>query len=460
MKEYLFWNEELYISRYPNGTLVLTTKRFLPGETITKRDVQKYRINDTAAEIIQLIDGTRTYDEVLKTLVEKYNDDLKAVEDKLHVLLEKLKVSYNIFIEKQSELKKQNIVTENRITMYPEVASVEITNKCNIRCIHCYGNYGDLESRIMTIKEVKGLLSDLKNVGVRIIEITGGEATTHPNIEEILLYAINLNFEQISLLTNGVKISEKLMEILIKNRNKIYMQIDLHSLNDEYLTWFTKVPNTLEPVKSNIERLSKANVRMRVATILTKRNINELESIADWVHNLGIKRFGVSPVVSLGRATNHDSNLYINEKDVIEANEILKKINDKYENFLTLIDGEQSQSMNCGCITSHIVISSNGDIKICTMDTLEYFDSSIGNVLKEKINDIYDRNSEYILDFFNTPAPKTFFNECKDCLNIGFCNSCMLRGLIKAKEVGKQCLWYSNYVEAHVKRKLKLDAKL
>lgn len=295
------------------------------------------------------------------------------------------------------------------------------------------------------------------NVIVRIIELTGGEATVHPDIKEILLYALELNFDQISFLTNGVAIPDEVIDIIIKNKSKIYAQVDLHGLNDEYLTWFTKVSNTLNVIKKNIIKLAEGNVRMRIATIVTRKNMNEIEDIADWVHDLGISHYGISPVISMGRAENSDSDLYLNFEDFNYVNDKLERINKKYKNFLSLIEGERSESKSCGCLTSHVVIAPSGDIKICTMDNLEYFNSSIGNVFEKNIKNIYDDNAEYINNFLNTSAPISNSIECKECEHRSFCSKCILRGLVKAKDMNGECLWYNNKIKSEIKEKLELE---
>ncbi|PEC57440.1 radical SAM/SPASM domain-containing protein, partial [Bacillus wiedmannii] len=104
------------------------------------------------------------------------------------------------------------------------------------------------------------------------------------------------------LLTNGIALSEKVMDIIIKNKSKTFVQIDMHSLDDNYLTWFFKVPNTLHKIKNNIMKLAENDVRLRIATIVTHLNVHEVEDIAEWVHNLGIDSIGVSPVIPMGRA--------------------------------------------------------------------------------------------------------------------------------------------------------------
>lgn len=454
MSKYIYWNEKLEIRKYLDNTLVLVIKRISDEGMPTEKSIQTYTLNDTATEIIQLIDGTKTYNEIISLLVLKYNETFEIISKKTETLLNDMQNIYSIYVKTQEFPKKIPVNIFEKKTIYPTVASVEITNKCNIRCMHCYGNYGNIKNEVMSLDQVKTLLNDLKNMGVQIVELTGGELTTHPNIKEILLHAIDLKFDQISFLTNGVALSSEIIDIIIKNKTKIFIQIDLHSLDDNYLTWFTKVPNTLDIVKNNIIKLAESDVKMRIATIITHKNLNEIEHIANWVHGLGIKHYGISPVISLGRAVNSDTDLFLNEGDLQNLEKILGGISNKYGKFLSIIEGDRPKNRNCGCLTSHAVISSNGEIKICTMDNLEYYNSSIGNVFKKNIKDIYDDNAEYVNTFFNMNAPQANSLECKECENKNYCSSCLLRGLVKAKEMNGNCLWYTNIVPSIIKEKL------
>ncbi|ASZ16942.1 radical SAM/SPASM domain-containing protein [Bacillus cereus] len=454
MNKYLYWSEELEIRKFPDNTMVLVKKTKSDGNMPKKENIQTLTINETAAEIIQLIDGTKSYNDIVSHLMTKYNEKHESIQEKVGMFLHNMVNSYNLNISSQNSNKKMPVHILNQSTIYPSVASIELTNKCNVRCLHCYGDFGNIKHSVMSLEQAKNLLNDFKGLGVRIVELTGGEMTVHPNIKEILLHAIDLKFDQISLLTNGIALTSKLKDIIIKNKSRIFMQIDIHSLDDDYLTWFFKVPNTLEVIKRNIVDLAENGVQMRTATIITRKNVHEIEKIADWVHSLDIKHFGVSPVVELGRAADRD--LFLTKEDAIILEEKLERIHDKYENFLSIIEGDRSQHKNCGAIASHCVVSSNGDIKICTMDSLD-FNSSIGNVLEKNVKDIYDENADYINSFFNMHSPKIDSVECADCINKHFCSACILRGLVKAKELGNRCNWYSKIVPTLVKEKLKLE---
>ena len=453
MKEYLYWNHKLKIVKYPGNIINLSIDMDKKNRHVMKEDVQQYRINETAAEIIKLKKKKNTYDDIVVLLCAKYGEDSVSIKKKLDGFIDTISKQFGLKIITQHEPKERNVAEMNKKVVSPMVASIEITNKCNIRCVHCYGNFGEIPCEVMDKENIKKILSDLRKIGVRIIEITGGEATTHPYIEEIMDYALALNFDQVSLLTNGVKISDRLMEILEKNKDKVYVQVDLHSLREDYFSWFTKTPNILEKVKRNIITLAEKRILLRVATILTPKNIDEIDEIADWVHNLGVARYAVSPVVSLGRANDQDRNsqLYLDANDAIKAEKQLQKIVSKYDNFLNIITSDFDKQINCGCITSHVVINSKGYIKICTMDDMSYCNGCIGNVLEENIEHIFERNAELLNVIYTTKAPKMNSDECRECENAGYCNGCLLRGIIKAKEKKEQCLWYKNIVPQIIK---------
>ncbi|MEC2628125.1 radical SAM protein, partial [Bacillus cereus] len=174
---------------------------------------------------------TKTYGQVVSFLSLKYSEDPISIEKKLNAFLNNVSKVYNMNIGTQEEPINVPVNLIEEQTIYPKVASIEITNRCNVRCRHCYGDFGAVKPKVMSLDQIKSLLDDLNNIGVKLIELTGGDITVHPNLKEILLYALNLDFSQITLLTNGIALSEKVMDIIIKNKSKTFVQIDMHSLD-------------------------------------------------------------------------------------------------------------------------------------------------------------------------------------------------------------------------------------
>lgn len=304
----------------------------------------------------------------------------------------------------------------------------------------------------MPVNKVKKLLRDLDDMGVFIIELTGGDCLVHPQFIEILNFALPLGFLRINILTNGLALTDEIKKVIIENRKKVFLQIDLHSLNDDYLFWFTGIKNTLDVIKKNIMQLAKNNVGMRIATIVTKRNLEELETIADWVHALGVETYAITPVVKLGRANYSDSDILLNEEEYKQMFDSIKRINEKYDGLIKIHDSDKfRQGPNCGCVSSHVTIDAGGEIKICTMDTREYVKGNWGNVFDKNIKDIYDERQNEVICFSQIVAPDGMSEECKNCNKRGFCSSCLLRAFVASREKNGQCKWYQNILGEQMK---------
>lgn len=248
--DYLYFEESLEIRMYLNKHYILfiNSRRRDEESNILLED--KYKINDVAKEIIELIDGSYTYRQIIEKLSSKYNEDATLIQSKVDSFLYLIQESYKLRILSNSISITNKITIRNETNVYPTVASIELTYRCNIKCLHCYGGFGGKEKSTMEFARVRQLLIDLKNMGVPIVEFTGGDITMHPQLNDIIEEALNLDFIQISLLTNGLALSKQTCDLIIDNRSKITIQIDVHSLDDSYLHWFTKVPNTLDRIKN------------------------------------------------------------------------------------------------------------------------------------------------------------------------------------------------------------------
>src|SRR5271169_3599182 len=88
----------------------------------------------------------------------------------------------------------------------PLSAQIDLTYRCNERCIHCYLDHSDHGE--MTTAEIKNLLDQMADAGVFYLTISGGEILMRRDFFEILEHARARTF-CIKLNTNGVLIREK-----------------------------------------------------------------------------------------------------------------------------------------------------------------------------------------------------------------------------------------------------------
>lgn len=80
---------------------------------------------------------------------------------------------------------------------------LHLTNKCNMRCPHCYMKSGKAYGREMTTCEVKSFLENFSASGGTNVSLTGGEPTQHEDFFEICDFIQSIKMKT-SIYTNGL----------------------------------------------------------------------------------------------------------------------------------------------------------------------------------------------------------------------------------------------------------------
>ncbi|PHU35409.1 radical SAM protein [Pseudobutyrivibrio ruminis] len=439
---YGYWNQEVKLCNYSftRSILYINDKEFF--------------INNSGQDIIRSFNGERTFNEVIKCLKQKYDENEEKITQYVIEYIDVLDREYGLRLIFSEQKTKKQCVEISTNGIYPKVASIEITERCNVRCLHCYGEHCVELTHDIPLEKMKKLLKDLKNIGTEVIEITGGDCSVHKNLYEILKYALTLHFKKINVLTNGLKIPEKVKEIIKQHGDIFYVQIDVHSLRNEYLEWFMQTKVNCQNILENIKELAEAGVPMRIATVFTERNINEVWDIAEFVNSCKVK-WGISPVEPMGRADVKiaDKDIYLSEESSLRLIEEMEKINRKYPNLIFKRDEKTtSNENNCGILTDHVVINARGYVKLCTMDNMNYFRSSIGNALEKNIKEIYDDNKVFTKALAMQETVQLDQEECKDCEYKYSCAKCILRTLINIKKKNFTCEWYKKHLSNVLKK--------
>ena len=78
---------------------------------------------------------------------------------------------------------------------------MELTNRCNLRCRHCFEERHDATGDL-PIAVVDTVLHEGKQCGVEHLTFTGGEPTLHRQFSEIVVRAANAGYT-FSFVTNG-----------------------------------------------------------------------------------------------------------------------------------------------------------------------------------------------------------------------------------------------------------------
>lgn len=171
----------------------------------------------------------------------------------------------------------------------PLQASLELTNRCNERCQHCYiDDFSDDPSRTLDFDSWKVILHKLKAAGTLYVILMGGEAMLTPLFEEIAKYSSQLGFYT-TLITNGLKIKSLEDAKRLKDLGIRQITFSVYSLSSELHDELTQVKGSLDRTLSALHFSREAGLQIGVNSLLTNKTIEDFPRLHSYFSELGIK---------------------------------------------------------------------------------------------------------------------------------------------------------------------------
>lgn len=261
----------------------------------------------------------------------------------------------------------------------PYFCYVNLTNNCNLRCLHCLGDYSVKIPFELNLDEWKKVFDELARNKVFYINISGGEPTTHPNFAELLDYLSEIGLHFI-LTTNGV-FSKRIRDIILKNKEYLIgVKISLDGPDARTHCDLRRLPNNridyrvFEITVNNILAFKKNKLPLTIATVLHKGNIEKFDQFIDLIRRINPVSWFISPIIPSGRG-NFSNNIkadyyYYNKEFWID---LVKKCNRHKINVKLIdvpFDAQSIKSIDyyaCGAGLSFCEINSDGIMSPCTL---------------------------------------------------------------------------------------------
>ena len=171
----------------------------------------------------------------------------------------------------------------------PTFAVLRVTENCNGRCITCnawrYGCKNELG-----ISEIRGVLQDLKTLGINTIRLSGGEPLIRPDIGDIISECNNLGFREIYLGTNGLLLMKKAKEVIESGANHIGVSIDgIGETNDRIRGISSIFKSAVEGIETvNELKREKGTIwpAVSIFTTFLKQNIDQMPQLIEMCEGL------------------------------------------------------------------------------------------------------------------------------------------------------------------------------
>jgi radical SAM protein with 4Fe4S-binding SPASM domain len=175
----------------------------------------------------------------------------------------------------------------------PLSVQLDLTYRCNERCVHCYLDHDDHGE--MTTTEINDLLDQLAAAGVFFLILSGGEIFLRKDLFEIVEYARKLLFA-VKLKTNAVMIRDaKAKRIAALGVESV--QISVYSHRAKVHDAITKVPGSFRRTIEGATLLKSNGVRVSFANVLMKHNAGDYAEVQALAAGLGVG-YHVDPTIT------------------------------------------------------------------------------------------------------------------------------------------------------------------
>lgn len=304
----------------------------------------KYQINKDMLTIIKDIQNNQPL---------QFNDYLEQNKEMENVLY--LLHNYNIITEntQKYEYKIKQIRELNSTRMF-----IECTNKCNLACPHCYGNFGKENLLFLDIEVLETLIRKCAELNVYEIDLTGGEPFLHPQIERVFqaLYKYGM---LTTIFSNLTVCSSKQLRDLKKYGIKCVIT-SIESFDEKIHDNFRGLQGAWRTTKRNISILQEQGIEVKANFVLGAHNIDEAEKTIEYIRQLGID-CNIDVTTPEGRAR-------VDPKVTKRALNILK-------NYIP------DETPSCGVGKRMLYVAADGSIYLCpSIRNNRYL---FGNIYKE-----------------------------------------------------------------------------
>jgi len=268
-------------------------------------------------------------------------------------------------------LEKKYNTSLNELKKFPKYFLIETINTCNARCIMCGIDFDKKRTQLMTDSLFKKILDEISE-NVDYVEKVQIYYDCEPLIDKKLHLKIkdlkNIGVKTTNIATNAsILFPKRSQELIEANLDEIYITIDsmkkeIFELIRLRLNFDEVLKNTLDFIKIRNKLNSKLNIRLQMISL--KENLGEEKYFQDY----------------------WKKKLNTNDDIVIHKEHNWGKVIDDRK----LIGDANINDIPCSTLWSNFCIHVNGSVGMCSVDTIQGSENSLGNLNNKTIKEIWN----------------------------------------------------------------------
>ncbi|MCK4951450.1 MAG: heme d1 biosynthesis radical SAM protein NirJ [Gammaproteobacteria bacterium] len=317
-----------------------------------------------------------------------------------------------------------------------------LIRRCNLTCKHCYSISADkdFEGELST-DEVFTVMDDLKEFGVPVLILSGGEPLLRPDIFEISHRAKDMGF-YVGLSSNGTLIDEtNIKQIAAVGYDYVGVSIDgMRETHD----MFRRKQGAYDASMHGIRLCKDEGIKVGLRFTMTQDNAHEFPELLQLMQDEGIDKFYLSHLNYAGRGNKNRKDDAV-MKSTREAMDLLFETSLEYvkkgiqkefvtgnndadgvyllhwvkEHFPDMVDHMHAKLTQWGGNSSGVNISNIDNLGIVHPDTF-WWHYPLGNVRERKFSEIWQDTSDPLMaGLKSNPRPVT--GRCGQCKFLNIC---------------------------------------
>lgn len=174
-----------------------------------------------------------------------------------------------------------------------------LIRRCNLACKHCYTTSIDMDfPGELSTQQVYDTMADLRQYGVPVLILSGGEPLLRPDIYDIGRRAKELGF-YVGLSSNGTLINDSNIK-QIAEVGFDYVGISIDGL-EEYNDSFRRMDGGYQAALNGVKLCKAHGIKVGWRFTLTQENAGDLPALLDITREMGIEKFYLSHLNYSGR---------------------------------------------------------------------------------------------------------------------------------------------------------------
>lgn len=301
---------------------------------------------------------------------------------------------------------------------YPKRLHIEVTSRCNFKCITCkhgfvdYGN--DMPEAVLdtVIEELLPYANEIELQGT-------GESLLSPHFKRLFDSAKQFPSIKKILITNASLISDAQIDDFVMSNMELIVSLDGAGFDSYRLNRpvgnFDKIVSTLKVIGERRKTIGNANFSYIINMVATKENYHCIESLIRLAKQVGVDFLHVSEVRECMPDIDTWCRLKLDQCDerelfeeyILKCEQLAKELALGFS-FNPYEKRNQLKKKLCVSPWQHVFIGADGDVKFCCEQNY-----IIGNLLSNSFEEIW--NSERAWEFRNSMIEREYHPVCMNC---------------------------------------------